>query len=93
MTSAIILIVFGIFTIGVGLFVWALSRAAAQADASIDPSDCFSRYRLHVLGCADCNPPERRCPVGEGLRREARDTFTDKYMERRNREETHAGRA
>jgi len=83
MTRALILMGFGLFTVLMSLFCWALCRMAAISDERIDTTDCFSRYRLHVLDCDVCRPPDVRCAVGVALRYEAVETLVDKQMEAR----------
>ncbi len=85
MTRAWLLIGFGLFTLAMGLFCWALCAAAARGDRMIAKTmntDCFTRYRLHVHDCDVCRPPDIRCAVGVALRHEAVETLVDKEQER-----------
>lgn len=85
MFRAYLLMGFGVFTVAMALFVWALCRIAAISDARIDPKDCFSRYRLHVKACSECQPVHQlwhRCPIGQALWYEATGTLRDKELER-----------
>ncbi len=83
MLTSVLVIVFGGLAVLVAGFVWALCRMAAITDERIDAADPFSRYRVHVNDCDECDPPDKRCPVGVALRHEAIETFTEKQAEAR----------
>jgi hypothetical protein len=83
MTRAWIIMAFGAFTVLMALFVWAMCAIATRSNRRMErPTDCFSRYGLHVHDCEVCRPPDVRCAVGVGLLHEATETLVDNDLER-----------